>query len=407
MSCREYDCIIIGAGPAGLFCAAHLSLARVLILEKMPLPGRKLLLSGSGQCNITHVGDVKNFINHYGVHGPFLRPALMAYPNTSLLKYFEDRRVSFLVNDSGNVFPESLSANDILDVLLDSCHQAETEILCDTPAENVSVDRGIYVVRTPKNIYCAKHLVLATGGMSYPQTGSTGDGLTFAKNLGNSIEKPRPALTPVYIQDHRLTALSGISIPGVRVSIWRNGRQKFVCCGDLLITRFGYSGPVILNASRWMRDGDLLKIAFSSLNSEELDVLIRNFSSSFGDKRVQNLLNFLGCPNRVIKQIVRESGISEWTTGSQLTSIQRSRLVQNLTAYPGIIDHVGDFRIAMSTAGGVVLGEINKKTCESKFRPRLFFIGEVLDIDGDTGGYNLQACFSTAYIASQRILKSF
>ncbi|HJJ89278.1 MAG TPA: aminoacetone oxidase family FAD-binding enzyme [Methanocorpusculum sp.] len=276
-----------------------------------------------------------------------------------------------------------------------------------TPAENISVDRGIYVVRTKKNIYYAKHLVLATGGMSYPQTGSTGDGLTFAKNLGHSIEKPRPALTPVYIQDHRLTALSGISIPGVRVSIWRNGRQKFVCCGDLLITRFGYSGPVILNASRWMRDGDLLKIAFSSLNSEELDVLIRNFSSSFGDKRVQNLLNFLGCPNRVIKQMVRESGISEWTTGSQLTSIQRSRLVQNLTAYPGIIDHVGDFRIAMSTAGGVVLGEINKKTCESKFRPRLFLIGEVLDIDGDTGGYNLQACFSTAYIASQRILKSF
>ncbi|HJJ92917.1 MAG TPA: aminoacetone oxidase family FAD-binding enzyme, partial [Methanocorpusculum sp.] len=290
MSCREYDCIIIGTGPAGLFCAAHLSSTRVLILEKMPLPGRKLLLSGSGQCNITHVGDVKNFINHYGVHGPFLRPALMAYPNTSLL------------NDSGNVFPESLSADDILDVLLDSCHQAETEILCDTPAENISVDRGIYVVRTKKNIYYAKHLVLATGGMAYPQTGSTGDGLTFAKNLGNSIEKPRPALTPVYIQDHRLTALSGISIPGVRVSIWRSGRQKFVCCGVLLITRFGYSGQVILNASRWMRDGDLLKIAFSSLNAEELDVLIRNFSSSFGAKRVQNLLNCLGCPNRVIKQ---------------------------------------------------------------------------------------------------------
>ena len=400
---RTYDCVVIGAGPAGLFCAANLAPARVLVLEKMVLPGRKLLIAGSGQCNITHTGEVKSFVSRYGDHGAFLRPALMAYPNTAVRNYFEERGVSFVEKESGKVFPGSLSADDILDVLLDACDAAGVEILSYTPAERVSFEDGMYAVKTLHATYYAKTLVIATGGASYPQTGSSGDGFSFAEALGHSITAPRPALSPVYVADHRLTDLSGISVSGAAVSIWRGGKKLIARSGDLLITRFGYSGPVILDAARWMQAGDTLRISFSPKKPEELDSLIRAACSASGTKQIQNLIAVAGCPDRLTKQMIQESAIPEGTTGAQLTAAQRRRLVDNLTAYPVEIDHIGDFRVAMATAGGVVLDEIQKKTCESKISPGLFFVGEVLDIDGDTGGYNLQACFSTAYLAAQRI----
>ena len=399
----EYDCIIIGAGPAGLFCAAHLAPARVLVLEKMILPGRKLLIAGSGQCNVTHAGDVKSFVSHYGNHGVFLRPALMACSNVTVREFFASHGVDLVEKESGKVFPSSLSADDILDVLLDACDAAGVEILCQTPVESVSRKNGSYLVQTVQGTFFAPVLVIATGGMSYPQTGSTGDGFQFAGMLGHEISELSPSLAPVYAADHRLAELSGISISDASVSLWRNGKKLLDRAGDLLITRYGYSGPVILDASRWMRAGDLLKVSFSSYSSVDLDKLIRDACAACGTKQVQNLLDGSVCPDRLVRALVQVSGIPEGTTGSQLTAGMRNRLVVNLTAYPVLIDHVGDFKTAMATAGGVVLDQVNKKTCESKISPGLFFIGEVLDLDGDCGGYNLQACFSTAYLAASRI----
>lgn len=400
---REYDCVIIGAGPAGLFCAANLGLARILVLEKMILPGRKLLIAGSGQCNITHAGDVKSFVSRYGDHGTFLRPALMAFPNTAVWQFFTGRGVDLVEKESGKVFPASFSADDILDALLDACDEVGVEILSYTPVQSVSCEDGVYAVETVHDVVYARVLVVATGGVSYPQAGSTGDGFTFARALGHAVIEPHPSLAPVYVADHRLSDLSGVSLPNTGVSLWRKGKKLFSRSGDLLITRFGYSGPVILDAARWMRAGDQLKIAFSPKTPEELDQLICTACASAGTKLIRNLLDGAGCPNRLLRQIVTESGIHDGTTGAQLTAAMRARLVANLTAYPVEIDHVGDFKVAMATAGGVSLDEINKKTCESKLSPGLFFIGEVLDIDGDTGGYNLQACFSTAALAAMRI----
>ncbi|MDV0442236.1 NAD(P)/FAD-dependent oxidoreductase [Methanorbis furvi] len=402
-----YDCIVVGAGPAGLFCAANLSPLRVLVLEKMILPGRKLLIAGSGQCNVTHAGDVKSFAVHYGDHGAFVKPALMAFSNSAMREYFESRGVELIERESGKVFPASLSADDILDALLDACDEANVEIMSSLPAESVSCENGVYRVKTALGVFSAKVLVIATGGKSYPQTGSTGDGFLLAELLGHTVIEPHPSLAPVYVVDHRLADLSGISFASVSVAIWRDGKKILTRSGDLLITRFGYSGPVILDSSRWMRDGDVLKIAFSPKKSEELDALIRAACAASGAKQVQNLLSFAGVPERLLRLLVREAGVPEGTTGGQLTASMRSMLVRNLAEYPVRIDHVGDYKVAMATAGGVSLEEVNKKTCESKISPGLFFIGEVLDIDGDTGGYNIQACFSTAFLASIRIRELF
>ena len=404
MSMREYDVIVVGTGPAGLFCAAHLAPAKVLILEKMKLPGRKLMLAGSGQCNLTHSGDVKTFTGNYGDHGNFVKPSLMACSNETVMDFFEHRGVPLFTNENDKVFPVSLRADDVLDALLDACDEAGVDIFYSEAVKSVAPNSGGYSVQTSLAAYQAKCVVIATGGMSYPGTGSTGDGYALAESLGHEIVPPEPSLTPVYVEDHLLWDLSGISLPA-KVSIWHEGKKLMTREGDLLITRFGYSGPVILDSSRWMRAGDQLRIAFTPLSPEEVDTILKERTAESGGKQIQNLLSGLSCPDRLTRALVEVSGIPEGTTGGQLTSKMRTALVQNLTGFPVIIGKMGDFGVAMCTAGGVPLAEINKKTCESKIAPGVFFAGEVMDIDGDTGGYNIQAAFSTGFVVAKTILK--
>lgn len=404
MSLREYDVIVIGTGPAGLFCAAHLAPAKVLVLEKMKLPGRKLLLAGSGQCNLTHAGDVKTFAANYGDHGNFVKPSLMACSNESVTDFFEHRGVPVFTNENDKVFPVSLRADDVLDALLYACDEAGVEINYSEGVKSIIPNPNGYVVESFFATYRAKYVVIATGGMSYPGTGSTGDGYALAKSLGHTIVSPEPSLTPVYADDHPLRDLSGISLPA-KVSIWRDGKKLMTREGDLLITRFGYSGPVILDASRWMRAGDVLRISFTPLSPGETDALLKERTAASGGKQVQNLLSGLSCPDRLTRALVEVSGIPEGTTGGQLTAKMRASLVENLTAFPVTISRLGDFNAAMCTAGGVSLAEINKKTCESKIAPGVFFAGEVMDIDGDTGGYNIQAAFSTGFVVAKTILR--
>ncbi len=405
MTIKEYDAIIIGAGPAGLFCAAGLKGLRVLVLERMNRPGNKLLLSGSGQCNLTHAGDVAAFANHYGdaQHASFLKPALRALSNNDVMHFFEAEGMTFITTEEGKIFPATRRAEDVLDILLAVCCRAGVEIQYEERVTSVKKTEAGFTAGTAEGTYAAPCLVIATGGQSYPHTGSAGDGFLLARQLGHRIIPPKPALTPVYVKNFQLKELSGISIPNADIAIYHDGKKVVTHTGDLLITRFGFSGPGILDAGRWMEAGDVLRIAFVAMREEELDRLIVERCRQEGGRLIQNLLYGLSCPERLVRALTAAADIPPEITGAGLTAVMRRRLVKQLAAYEVVIERTGDFAVAMATAGGVDIAEINKKTAESKLISGLFFAGEVMDIDGDTGGYNIQAAFSTGALAAQRI----
>ena len=402
----DADVIIIGGGPAGLFAAANLKGLQTILLEKMVSPGKKLLLSGSGQCNLTHTGTPADFLKHYGggEHAAFLKPAMQAWKSSNTISYFEEHGIPLETTPEGKIFPKSRDAHDILQTLISAAESAGTKIRSSSQVLSVKKSGERFVVETLQKTYSAKYLIIASGGKSYPHTGSSGDGYVLAESLGHTIIHPKEALTPVYVQNFPLKELSGISISDAEIRIIRENKIAAKNKDDLLIARFGFSGPAVLNAGRWIYKGDVLEISFVHLTPEELDALIVKRSSEDGQKTLSNLLYGLDVPERLIHALLVSADVSGDIRGAQLPSEMRKRLVKAFTAYRAVVERTGDFSVAMATSGGVALSEVNKKTCESKLCPGLYFAGEVLDIDGDTGGYNIQAAFSTAYLAAADIL---
>lgn len=398
-----YDTIVIGAGPAGLACAIPAAAGgSVLLLEKNPEPGRKLLLSGSGRCNITHEGEIREFLTRYGEHGAFLKPALLNYSNRQLVAFFESRGLPLAAEPEGKIFPVSQRAADVLAVLLAEVRNAGVEIACSEPVVQVAREDGLFTVTTRAGICRSRSLVVTTGGKSYPGTGSTGDGYGFARALGHTIVPPRPALTPVFVAGYPFSGLSGISFPGARLSLFRDGKKAGEHEGDLLLTHRGFSGPGILDFSRSLEPGDTLRVAF--LPKEESarfpETFLRAVQES-GPRRVRAVLAAWPLPERFVVQVLALCDIPPDTTCAHLTAQARKRLTGFLTACPFTITGLGGFGEAMVTRGGVALPEIDPKTMASRLADGLYFAGEVLDIDGDTGGFNLQAAFSTGVLAGQ------
>ncbi|MCX6271838.1 MAG: aminoacetone oxidase family FAD-binding enzyme, partial [Bacteroidetes bacterium] len=256
----DADSIIIGAGPSGLFTAIHLKDSKIIILEKNKTPGNKLLISGSGQCNLTHQGNIRDFLTHYGTNGSFLKTALYAFSNQELIDFFEERGLKMVADKNGKVFPQSYRAGDVLQVLLDECTRKKVTIITDSAVINVKTTAGKFTLNTADNEYSCQNLVISTGGLSYPSTGSTGDGYHFAGLLGHRIVPTRPALCPVFINDFSMAALAGISLQERSVYLYRDNKKIGEHRGDILFTHKGISGPGILDFSRWVHDGDVLKI---------------------------------------------------------------------------------------------------------------------------------------------------
>lgn len=414
-----YDLIIVGAGPSGLFCGLNSMQKgkKILILEKKSSPGHKLLISGSGHCNITHDGDIEDFLDHFGdrSHGIFLRPALFGFTNSDLISFFKDRGLDIIREKDGKMFPETLQAKDVLNILTVQCREKGVVIKCNQAVKSITRNEGGFLVCCEDGSYGSKLLVIATGGCSYPATGSSGDGHRFAGILGHRIAEIGPALTPLLIKDYPFTDLAGLSFPDMKISLYRHGKIR-EHRGDILFTHQGLSGPGILDLSRYIRAGDILKLSFVPDDAQgALEKWLINMAGQDGKRSVLSILADMAqfmpasppLPLRLIKRILEISGIDSDLQKAQLTRGMRNCLIDNLTGIPLIVSGLCGNNQAMVTRGGVETIEVNPKTMQSRLVNGLYLVGEVLDVDGDTGGYNLQAAFSTGMLAARSIKRNF
>ena len=400
---KNFDVIIIGAGPAGLFAAANIENLSTLLIDKNDVLGKKLLIAGSGKCNITHECKLSEFFKHYGNNHRFLKPALNNYTNQDLIDFFNSHGLKTMVDKNGKVFPASENAKDIVRVLTNVLLKNKTEVKFNSNVTEIKTSDDIFLIGTEHEKLSCKFLIISTGGLSYPSTGSTGDGLNFAKSLGHNIVKTKPALAPIFIKNFTFKELSGVSFTNRQISLYRNNKKINENLGDFGFTHKGLSGPGILDFSRYMENEDIIKINFTTLNAEELRNTFIADNSKDGKLNIKNYLKRFEIPESVIKHLLAECNIDFATQLATLSKEIRNKLIEILTNYPFLIDQIGGYNTAMATTGGVTLSEINPNTMESRIVKNLYFAGEVLDIDGDTGGYNIQAAFSTGFLAAKSI----
>ncbi|MBR3786067.1 MAG: aminoacetone oxidase family FAD-binding enzyme [Firmicutes bacterium] len=389
-----YDCIIVGAGAAGLFCGAAFSQKQNgLILEKTRRTGTKLLMSGSGQCNITHDGSIKDFIPCYGKNGGRIRSCLYRYHNVHLREFLKKNGVDTFVRDDGKVFPKSMDAKEVRDMLCRKAAQNGFIIQHDSPVTALAKTDSGWCLSTTRSDYLAKTVILATGGCSYPTTGSDGSIFDVLKrDLEIEIIPPKPALSPVKVQDYPYTSLSGISFANGGVVLLDGDKKLAEHNGGLLLTHRDFSGPAVMNISKHGFTGGCIQLNYLYPVSYEDAFAILKASLEGNREPVEKLLAAtFDLPRRFAKAVVQRAGNSP------------KELAKILTRDTFTITSIGSFNQAMATAGGIALSEVNTKTMELKKHPGLFAIGEVLDIDGMTGGYNLQFAYASACAASDAV----
>ncbi len=403
--------IVIGGGAAGMMASGQAAAmgADTLLLEKMHRPGRKLGITGKGRCNITNVASLPDFIAHFGPGGKFLRQAFYRFSNDELMAFFEELGVPLVVERGGRVFPASGQARDVVDALTEWMRRQGVKVRQKVSVESLLVeDRKIRGVRdSGGETYSADAVIISTGGMSYPATGSTGDGYRLARSAGHSIVPPRPALVPLETAGDVAPRLQGLSMRNVSAGVLVEGRKQGEAFGEMIFTHFGLSGPVILTLSGKVTDALNMgkKVAISldlkpALDDRTLDErLLRDFDTH-GKRTFRTLLKDL-LPGKLIPVCMSLTKISPERQGHQITAREREVLRKWLKDFRLEITGTRPLPEAIITAGGVDTGEINPRTMASYLVEGLYFAGEVMDINADTGGYNLQGAFSTGWLAGR------
>ena len=406
--------VVIGGGAAGLMAAviAGREGAKVTLLEKMNYVGKKMGITGKGRCNITNACDMSDFIKNTPGNGKFLYGAYERFTNEDLLQLLHDAGLETKVERGGRVFPASDSALDVRNTFMKLMKYYGVDVHLEEPVKKLLVDDGVVTgVVTDKETYHADAVVIATGGKSYPATGSTGDGYILAAQVGHTITDIRPSLVPIVTEESWVKDLMGLSLRNVELSVVAKNKVQAKMFGEMMFTHFGITGPIVLSLShmvgKLMRKKNIGTIGLDinlkpALSPETLDKRLQKDFDLYSKKQLINGMKDL-LPSRLIPLIIELAGIDPQKPINQISKEERQQIGYMLQHMPLTVKGLRPVEEAIVTAGGISLKEFNPKTMESKLVKGLYGAGEVLDIDAFTGGYNLQAAFSTGYVAAMHI----
>lgn len=400
---------IIGGGAAGLFaaaCVADTSCNEITVYEKNPYPGKKLMITGKGRCNVTNACQISEFFKNIPVNSRFMYSSLNSFTNVDTMDFLEQLGVALKIERGERVFPVSDKASEIRDALFKKAKENGVRFVFESVSD-VKKREFDFIVSTARETECYDKVIVATGGVSYPLTGSTGDGYKFAESFSHSVVPPKPSLVPLVCKEKFCSELMGLSLKNTSLKITdsRNGKTVFEDFGEMLFTHYGISGPMVLSASSHLRDISTANGFYvahidlkPALDADKLDKRLLNDFDKNKNRDFCNSLNEL-LPLKMIPVIVRLSGVDARKKVNEITRDERKKVVSLIKDLTLTITSARPISEAIITSGGVSTSQIDPKTMESKLVEGLYFAGEVIDVDAYTGGFNLQIAFSTAYAA--------
>lgn len=404
-----WDTIVVGGGPAGMIAAGKAAEcgAKVLLIEKNETLGKKLLITGGGRCNVTNSEfDVRKFLEKFKDDGKFLFSAFSQHSVKDSLDFFHKMGMETKVENELRTFPTSDRSQSVLDALVEYMRMNKVTIISNSPVSEIIIEDGKVtgVKMKDKKVIKGHSVIIATGGASAPETGSTGDGFTWLKNIGHTIIKPTPSLVPIALKDKWVADISGVSFTDIKISVFQNDKKIFFKKGKILFTHVGLSGPTILNMSKDI--GDLLKygevtIGLDILPKEDYGTLNTKLQSLFKEhdkKKFRNAITNI-VPQALAPVVVDLSLIDPEKECNGVTKEERIRLINLIKNIPMHVDKLLGVEKAIITSGGVVLDEVDFKTMSSRLFPNLYLIGDILNIDRPSGGFSLQICWTTGFVA--------
>ncbi len=411
-----YDLVVIGGGPAGMMAAnraAELG-TKVILLEKNPGLGKKLLITGGGRCNVTNATfDVRTFLKKYKDSDKFLFSTFSQYDVTKSIEFFNSRGMPTKVEAENRVFPVSNSAQSVWDVLVESLKKNKVEVKTNAIVSKIEhTDEKITgVVLKNKEVIVGKKYILATGGTSRPETGSTGEGFSWLKDLGHTVVPTNEALVPIALKDTWTKKLSGVALRDIKLTTFQNNQKQEVHKGKLLFTHFGVSGPTILNMSKDV--GELLKYGdveirldlLPSLDHGMMNTKLQELFKEDDKKKIKNSLGSL-IPSALVSPVLILAGIDENKSNNSVSREERLKLIEVIKGIPLHVSHLLGSDKAVVSSGGVELTEVDFKTMQSKKIENLYLVGDVLNIDRPSGGYSLQLCWTTGFVAGSSAVDS-
>jgi predicted Rossmann fold flavoprotein len=415
---KKYDVVVVGAGASGLIAAFRSAEqgANVLLIEKMKEAGRKLLITGKGRCNISNDAPQSVYYKNIYPNGRFLKHAFSRFFVKDIVDLLAESDVPVNVERGNRIFPVSNNSRDVQQAFLNRAQRSGAEILYQTSAEKLLVDNGEIIGIQIKNtkglqeISCT-NIILCTGGKSYPATGSTGDGYLMAKTLGHTIIDTKPSLVPLEVSGNIVQKLQGLSLKNCNAVLWVNERKQKEEFGELLFTHFGLSGPVILTLSRSVVQeldrNKKVEISIDlkpALDEQKLDARLLRDIDAYGKKHLENLFK-QWLPSKLIPVFFEILHLDKGKLVHQLSSRERKSILLLMKDFRFTISGYRGFKEAVITSGGISTDEIDNKTMQSRLVEGLYFAGEIIDVDGNTGGYNLQIAYSTAWLAADSCLK--